>query len=272
MKLFILFFYIGVLSLPLLAQRIIVTKTANKSYLKSIHAKLQTLHIKMYLKRYKNYYFIYTKEYQTTHKAEDKLRKVRTLFPSAKLEGKKDTQQKIKQKDKQKSELSLIPQEERKWIVGVGIGSSSISGNIDNNTSFSDSGNSYSLKVGYFIKEYFLSTFSYSSSSVKQTSISNFYLSENYYYDTTQNSDIYIGALLGYSRLIIASENSTPSGSAMYGVQVGASYDILGYIPLSLTYQGIFLNHTISFTSTTQTSNINTNFQNVVELGIAYKF
>ena len=264
MKLFILFISLGIFSLPLFAQRIIVTKTSNKNNLKPIYAKLKTLHIKMYVKRDRKYYFIYTKEYQRLDRAENQLRKVQTLFPSAKLER--------KQQIKQKSEVPLTAHEENNWIVGIGIGSSSISSNIDNNTSFSDSGVSYSLQVGYFVKEYFLSTFSYSSSSVKQTSISNFYLSENYYYDITQNSDIYIGALLGYSRLIIASQHSTASGSAMYGVQLGASYDLLGYIPLSLTYKGMFLNHTISFSSRTQTRNINTNFQNIVELGIAYKF
>ncbi len=265
MKLFMLFLYVGILSLPLLAQRVIVTKTANKHNLKPIHAKLQTLHIKMYVKKYKNYYFIYTKEYQTKDRAEINLRKVQTLFPSAKLERKKKI-------EKKEEEIALTSQKERKWIVGVGIGSSSIKGDIDQKISFNDSGTTYSLKVGYFLKKYLLSTLSYSSSSVKQTTISNFYFSENYYHNIAQNSNIYIGALLGYSSLIITSEHSTPSGSAMYGMQIGVSYDMFGYIPLSLSYQGIFLNHTISFTSTTQTRDINTNFQNVVELGIAYKF
>ena len=126
--------------------------------------------------------------------------------------------------------------------------------------------------MGYFTGKHFLSEASYSYSSIDQTTLSNIYLTENYYYDITQNSDIYIGSLLGYSRLLINSKESTPSGSLIYGLQVGASYDIFGSIPLSLTYQHIFLNHTIAFTSSTGTVTINTNSQNVIELGIAYKF
>ena len=268
MKLFILLFSISILSLPLLAQRILVTKTAHKSNLKSINTKLKSLHIKMYVQRFHEYYFIYTKEYPTQTETEAKLRKIQTIFLHAKL----GEETKKNQEVKHKRNTSLALKKDKNWIVGVGIGNSSISGNISGNASFKDSGMSYSFKVGYFMKPYFLSTLSYSTTSVEKTTLSNTYLTVSYYYDITQNSDIYIGALLGYSSLKMDFANSVPSGSAIYGAQVGVSYDLFGYIPLSLTYKGMLLSHIISFTSETQTVDIHTNLQNTIELGIAYKF
>lgn len=270
MKLFILFLYIFILSIPLFAQRVIVTKTAHKNNLKIINSKLKSLNVKMYVKRFNNYYFIYTKNYQTQREAQGNLKKIHTLFPNAKLAN----EQKMKPKTEQKNQTSHLLKEKRDWIVGVGIGGSTIKDDANNSLSFSGSRKSinYSLKAGYFITDSFLSAISYSSFSVDKTTISNAYLSADYYYNITQNNAIYIGGILGYSQLSIDLKDSTPSTSEMYGVEIGASYDILGCIPISLTYQSIFLNHTIKISGNGTEKDIKTNFQSVIELGIGYKF
>lgn len=246
MKLFILFLSVGIFSLPLFAQRVIVTKTADRNNLRAINAKLATLQVKMYVKKSDNYYFIYTKEYQTEARAEVALQKIKRFFPYARV---------LKERKLNKIEKKS----EKNWIAEVRLGNSSID---------SYSGMEYSLKAGYFLNKNFLSTLSYSSTSAGQTEISNFYFAEDYYYNVIKNSNIYIGALLGYSSLTLDLKNSTPSTSVMYGIELGTSYDITDALALSFTYQTIMLDHSISFPKSTLT----VDSQNVIELGIAYKF
>ena len=253
MKLLILAFSLFLTDLSLHAQRIILTKTAHKANLKAINAKLKSIQMKMYVKRSPNYYYVYTEDYKTSTQAVEQLKRVQTIFPGAKLEKKKI-------------------QKNRNWIVGFGIGNSSTSGDIGGNTPFKESGNSYSLKAGYFFQPYFLSTLSFSSSTVEKTTLSNTYLTLDYYYKLTKNSNIFIGLAAGYSSLLMDFEKSVPSGSALYGAQAGISYDLFGQIPLSLTYRSILLDHTIFFSSETQTVDINTKIQNTIEIGIAYRF
>lgn len=268
MKLFKTIVFIGLFSLPLFAQRIIITKTAYERNLDAINAKLHSIHVKMYVQKTDRFYFIYTKEYANKEMAEEKLQEIQRLFPYAKI----IVPPKVAKEEEQKKKLSVEQQESRKWIVGIGMGINSISGNVGGNTTHSNGDMSYRVKAGYFFKEYLLATLSYSSVSGDKKTITDSYLATNYYYRVMQNSNLFIGALLGYSRLSMDLPHATPSQSTLYGFQAGISYDMFGYIPLSLTWQSLFLDHTITLTSATKKIEMHTTSQNIIELGIAYKF
>jgi len=262
MKLFLTILFVGLFSLPLFAQRIIVTKTAYKSNLDPIHSKLHSIGVKMYVNKKDGFYFIYTKEYETREMAESKLQEIHRFFPAAKIV--------LEAKEEQREDVRV--QEKRNWIVGLGLGINSISGKSGGRTVHSNGDMSYTFKAGYFIREDFLATLSYSSVSSNDTTITNSYFAANYYNALTQSSDIYAGVLLGYSELSIDLPKATPSTSILYGLQAGISYNMLGYIPLSLTWRSIFLDHSIAIKSGTTTIHRDTTSQNIIELGVAYKF
>ncbi|SFV63011.1 hypothetical protein MNB_SM-5-788 [hydrothermal vent metagenome] len=268
MKLFKTIVFIGLFSLPLFAQRIIITKTAYERNLDVINAKLHSIHVKMYVKKKGRFYFIYTKEYANKEIAEEKLQEIQRLFPYAKI----ILPLKVTKEEKPKKTVSREQKESRKWIVGFGVGSNSISGDVGGRKTHSNGDMSYRVKAGYFFKEYLLATLSYSSVSADKQTIADSYFTMDYYYNMTQNSNLFVGALLGYSQLSVDLPHATPSQSTLYGFEAGVSYDIFGYIPLSLTWQSLFLDHTITITSATQKIDMHTTSQNIIELGIAYKF
>ena len=268
MKLFLSIFVLALFSVSLFAQRIIITKTAYASNLAVINAKLHAINVQMYIKKMDGYYFIYTKEYANKEIAEKKLQAIHRIFPYARI----IVSPKVAKEEEQTKKLSVEQKENRKWIVGFGIGSNAINGNVGGRTTHSNGDMSYRLKAGYFFKEYLLATLSYLSVSADNQTIADSYLAVSYYYTTMQNCNLFVGALLGYSKLSIDLPHSTPSQSLLYGFQAGISYDILGYIPISLTYKSIFLDHTIILTSPTETVDMKINSQNILELGIGYKF
>jgi len=261
MKLLLSIFIISLFYGSLFAQRIIITKTAYARNLVAFNAKLHSINVQMYIKKTDGFYFIYTKEYATQKMAEYQLQKIHRFFPAARIV------------NEEERGVTSRRHEERKWIVGVGVGINSISSSANSGTSVHSNGDmSYSLKAGYFITNYLLTTLSFSSVTADNTTIVNSYFATNYYYNMTQRAHLYIGALLGYSQLSMDLPHATPSQSILYGLQAGISYDMFGYIPLSLTWQSIFLDHTMALRSGTKTVDMKTNSQNIIELGIAYKF
>ena len=247
------------LTTSLFAQRIMITKTSNKGNLREIHTILQRLHVKMYFKKTKNYYVVYSKRYDSPEETHYKLKKIQRYFPSAYIQTSKEKKIHTSKGGKKKELYN--------YFIALHGAKSSITTDDINITS--TSGYSYSLEAGYYFTEYLYVSGIYEIADTKDITLSNFYGSLNYNYKIIEDFNIFAGVLLGHSKLTLNIDNATPSTSLAFGGAIGVSYDVLGFIPISLTYQLLSLKHKIIYDTT-----LERNFTRLqsFQLGLGYKF
>ena len=253
MRFFILLFSITILSSSLFAERIMITKTSKKRNLQEINKILTKLHVKMYVKKSHSKYIVYTKNYSKNSEINYNLKKIKQYFPSAYIA------HNANEKNEKKGLYN--------FFISGGVAKSFVSTDDVNITK--TSGMSYSLEAGYYLTEYLYMSAIYEKTDTTDITLSNIYGSVNYNYELTENTNLYAGILMGYSTLELDVANATPSTSLAYGGQIGVSYDVLGFLPISMTYEALSLAHKIDYSPT-----LTTNFSVLQSLkfGLGFKF
>lgn len=272
MKFFTLFLLLILLSSTLFAQnsqRLIITKTSNKSHLKSINTKLTKLKIKMYIKKSGNSYIVYSQTYNTDSLAKSALWKVKPHFRYARIV--KNEAQKTDSHVKTQKENKKVAKES-KLFISLAVGINGIQGSsTDESVSMSEtSGFSYGADVGYkFNKNIFISL-GYRDTSTSDIAVNNLYGSLNYRFNPLDELGLFLGLLGGYSSLELSSfASSTPSTSLLFGAQMGVIYDISQSFAIFGLYQGMILDHKVEIDSNTQAD---FNLIHNTQIGLQYKF
>ncbi len=256
MRYIVLLIALVVFTTSLSAQRIMITKTSHKSNLQEIHTILQKIHVNMYVKKSNNHYIVYSKKYASSKQSNYKLKQIKHYFPSAYIESPKN-----KPKKKVKDVAFY------RYFLALHGAKSSITTDDINITN--TKGYSYSVEAGYYFTEYLYSSVIYEISDTKDIKLSNFYGSLNYNYEIIENMNLYAGLLIGHSKLTLNIDNATPSTSLALGGQIGMSYNILKFLPISLTYQLLTLDHKIIYDTTLERKF--TQLQSF-KFGLGYKF
>ena len=252
---------ITLLYTQLCAERITITKTSKKSNLSKIKQQLDKLHIKMYFKKSNSSYIVYSQDFSTQMEAQTALYQVRKSFHTAYINKKM-----IKSEKKVVIDTKPI---NYNFFVTIGLGSSSYTTQESTGASHSIGGSNYFIEGGYCFNDYSFISFNYLDINSDGGELSNITTAINLNYSFMKNTNIYTGLLLGFSNLTLNLENSTSASSPTAGALVGLSYDILGYIPISLTYQYI-----VSGLSIKYPNNITVDFTPIqnINLGIGYRF
>ena len=265
MKLSNLFLSSLLLSVPLFADRVMITKTAKKENLKQIQYKLKKVNTKMYVKKTDYGYLIYSKDYASLLETKKSLKKIKLYFPTAYVTN--TSKMHTAKKETQKKEIPK--QKKTPYFVNLSYGMSSIIVDSTGNPSQSNSGNTFGVDGGYYFDDSFYCSLAYLSTSSDSITTSTLYGSVDYKYDIMKDTDIYAGVLLGYSSLDLKEIDSSSSTSFAFGVEAGVSYEITPNIPLSLTYQNLLFDHTINLAGGAKLS---ANALHNFKLSVGYKF
>ena len=255
MKLSNLFLSSLLLSIPLSADRIMITKTAKKEDLKQIQYKLKKVNTKMYVKKTGSGYVVYSKDYASSQETKQSLKKLKRYFPNAYV--------------KKTSKKETPIQTKTPYFVNISYGMSSMSVDSTGNASQSNSGNGFGIDGGYYFDDSFYCSLAYLSTSSDSLTTSTLYGSVDYKYDIMKDTDIYAGVLLGYSSLDLKGVNSSASTSVALGFELGASYEVTPNVPLALTYQNLLFNHTVDLGGGKELS---ANMLHNFKLSVGYKF
>ncbi len=239
------------------ADRIMITKTSKKNNLSPIKKQLDALQVKMYFKKLDSSYIVYSQDFLTIDEANIVLSRVKHHFTSAYI--KKD------EKKKHASKKHI----EYDYFVSLGLGSSTYAAQESTGKVLDVRGSNYFFEGGYRFNEYSFIALNYLNINSDGGSLNNFSTALNINYPVLQDLDIYTGLLIGFSRLSLDIQNSTPTTSLTVGAQIGISYDFFGYIPVSFSYQYITTSLSVIYPGdvTVEFSPIQ-NFN----LGIGYRF
>ncbi|MEA2100099.1 MAG: outer membrane beta-barrel protein [Campylobacterota bacterium] len=253
-------------------KRILITKTLSENSLKEIKSKLNTLNIKMYLKRsHRNnnyYYYVYSKKYKNNRYLQRDLKKIKTIFKNAYMLGNKKSLAMGDENSTDKdNEIALSP-----YFMSATLGFASIGGSSDNASfnQLNSSGLSYGLEGGYILYDNIFISLGINSSS-SDVRLNNIYLSSYYQYNPTKNIGLYGGMLVGYSILELNNYKYTePSTSSSVGLQLGFKYSFDKNLSLFTSYQGLLMDHVIEIND--DDSEIKFNFMHNLQFGILYRF
>ena len=249
---------------------VLITKTAKKSNLKRIKNRLDSLHVKMYVKQTPSMYYVYSKKFTNQRALQYEYKKIKRYFPSAKITqivAKPVSQKRPPQERLQEREAPL------NIFVNLAYGTNNLSGVEDTNTSTgtSNSGSSFNVEGGYIFDKKFSLLVGYSSASTDDISVANAYGSLNYNTNIIKNLDIFAGLTFGYSTLELTNfDESQASSCLLYGGQVGFTYKLLENIFINLAYQGLGMNHSIVVDDTDAT--IDFTFMHNLQLGLQLRF
>ena len=260
MKFLMLFVFIVLLITPSFADRIMITKTSKKSNLRSIQKKLTQLRVKMYVYKSKNTYIVYSQEFSNQQQAYPTLSKIKTYFPSAYIKKRQQTAP-VSSKIENNSQTN--------FFINLSYSYSSIQINDSTEATINDSGKSYGAKVGYYFTDNFYISLAYLQTNIEDLSLVTYYSSLDYQYNFDKDLSLYAGILVGYGQLDLDVANATPSTSSVGGVEGGISYEIIQNIPISLSYQGLYLGHQIVYSST---KTLDFTLLHNVSVSIGYKF
>jgi len=225
--------------------QIVIAKTSHKSNLKSIKHKLDAIHIKMYVKKQNASYFIYSQKFAKKKSAYLAFKKIKRYFKYAKLLYKKEGQ-------------DGGAKNKNKFSLNFSLGIESLSGS---------SGLSYTLEPVYRYNKDVFMTLAYQTASSSSLSINNFSFSGNYIYRLNNYSDVYGGALLGYSQL--EKSGFTQSNSITLGMQTGYRYELYDYLRLFTQYQMVYMDHIIKLNNNNE---LKFNFMHNLQIGVSYIF
>lgn len=258
MKLFNSIILLTILLLPLSAnqdyEQIIITKTSSKSSLGSIKQKLNALNIKMFVQKSDNYYKVYSQKFSDKKSANQALNKLRDSFPYARLLLHDNVEKKNDIND---------------FFIGFALGFHKLT----TNNSSSSSGLSYALEAGYNYTRHINSTLAYLNTSTSDVDINNIYTSLNYNFDVSEDFDIYMGGLVGYSTLKLKNFTSSSASSAiLLGIQTGVMYNFSDSIGFYTAYQGLSLGHKVDVTAGATTSSVDVSFLHNIQIGVQYRF
>ena len=258
MKLLSKIILLTLLLLPLAAsqdyEQLIITKTSSKSSLKSIKQKLDALHVKMFVQKSDNYYKVYSQKFKDKESANQALNKVQSVFPYARVIL-HDNEEEIQSKND--------------FFVGLALGYHKLT----TNSGASTSGMSYTLEAGYNYSRQINSTLGYLNTSTSDADINNIYTALNYNFDVSEDFDIYVGALVGYSTLKLKNFTSSSASSAvLLGIQTGLMYNLSDSVGFYTAYQGLSLGHKVDVTQGATTSSVDVSFLHNLQIGVQYKF
>lgn len=244
---------------------ILITKTSKKSNLKYIKSKLDSINVKMFIKKHNGKYIIYSQKYNNDLSINNALNNLRKYFHSANI---------IEANSNKKNIPSKIQKNSNKTIfINLAYGFSNIDGSTDdiNNSKLSNSGSSYMLEGGYIFNKNIFTSLAYLHISTNDIEIDNIYTSVNYKIKLTKNLKLFGGLLGGYSTLKLTSfKNSVASSAMLVGTQLGSSYKIYDNTSIYTGYQLIVLNHTINYEE--KDSKLEFNMIHNIQLGFNFSF
>ena len=278
-----------------LSQRVLITKTSQKTNLPQIHHTLQQLGVKMYIQTLTSGYYIYSASYTNPKNAKNVLKRVQGKFPYAKIvtigapkintnTDTKTTPQEPIPKETSQEEPIIVPQVFadttdslstkilKNFYVDLALGYANTSGSTNDLSAskLATSGMSYLLEGGYEYGNGLSLSLAYLNASTSDISIHNIYGAVNYRYDLDNDFCVGGGLLLGYSSLEISSyASSSASKNLVYGFDLAAEYKLMEKLYLFSKYQGFFLNHTISINNT---ASISFKYTHNILFGVGYKF
>ena len=253
MKLSNLFLSSLLLSIPLSADRIMITKTAKKEDLKQIQYKLKKVNTKMYVKKTGSGYVVYSKEYTSSLETIKSLKKLKRYFPNAYV--------------KKTSKKETPIQTKTPYFVNVSYGLSNMSVEVTGQASQSNSGNNFGIDGGYYISDSLYCSLAYVNTSSDSLTTSTFYGSVDYKYNIMKDTDVYVGAIVGYSSLAVTGGGSSTSPAV--GFELGTSYEVIKNIPLALTYQNLLFDQKAAYGTN---SELSVNMLHNFKLSVGYKF
>lgn len=234
---------------------ILITKTSKKSNLSIIKNRLDSINVKMFVRKSNSAYYVYSGKYNSDNSAEYALKNIKKYFPSALI---------IKNKPKT-SQAIRNTKEASGFFIGVALGTDNVTSNYE-----SQSGVSYTIESGYYFNENIFMTVGYLNSSTSDIDVNNIYTSLNYKLRVAKNIEFYTGVLGGYSTLELTDfEVGEASTSMLLGVQIGTSYNFYKDISTYIAYQGLYLDHIIEIEDA---SKLEFNIIHNLQLGIQYKF
>jgi len=276
MKFLIIVFLLFSMNTSLFAAKvgyqIIITKTSKKSSLKLIKKRLDSIDVKMFVKKSKNAYTIYSSRYKKLNNAQNVLRRIKKYFKYANILtlNKKSSAKKTKiassyKKVKQKNfTTSKIESDDTTTMfVNVGFGSGSVAGDSQ--------GVSYNLEMGYVYSETLFISLGYLNLSTSKIETHNVYTSLNYDFDFDSDYGVYAGAIFGFGTLQLTEfVVSEASSSFIFGGQVGIIHNIYNNFSIYGEYKLLSMDHIIISTDTSSSTSYNIihNFQ----IGINFKF
>ena len=255
---FIKFLLLFTLScLPLMAKQtykqLIITKTSHKENLASINQQLQRVNIKMYVEQKESYYVIYSQKFTSEVAAQKALQRAKRVFPYARVLERKINISTKKSTTKRDKNIFLN-------IAGGYASSSSSAGRT--------SGASYLLEGGYYFTKNIFTSIAYLNSATSDINMQSIYASLNYKYYFTKNFACYGGVLGGYGTLELVNPKSSASSSFIFGGQIGLSYDVLEYLSLYTTFQGMVFEHIIEFPA----ENVKVDTTLNPQIGVSFRF
>ena len=235
-------------------EQLIITKTSNKSTLSSIKHTLDRVHVKMFVQKSGAYYIVYSQKFKTQKEAQYALTRVQQTFPYARLLLHDNLNKKESYND---------------FFIGVALGTHKLT----TKNSDSSSGISYTLEVGYNYTRHINSSLAYLNTSTSDADINNIYTALNYNFDISEDFDIYVGGLVGYSTFKLKNfASSSQSSAILLGIQTGVMYNFSKSIGFYTAYQGLSLGHTVDVTVGATTSSVDVSFLHNLQVGVAYRF
>lgn len=271
--------------------RVLVTKTTKQSKLKYIKRKLDSINVKMFVQTIPSGYYVYSDKITNKNTANAMLRKIRTQFPYAKIvtigqkeEPKANANENIENSTQEEflqnntavetteaTEDISVKQSSFFLSLGAGYCSTEASTNYEPASNLNNNGLSYTLEAGFNYNKNIFVTLDYSDTSTDDISMNHMYGSLNYRLNLLGGLDIFAGALLGYSELVIgANINSTASTTMLYGLQGGISYNVDDSIFIFTSYQMLMADHVINLTNAGE--KIELSSLNNMQIGIGYRF
>jgi hypothetical protein len=247
-------------------ERVLITKTSKKSNLPMIKRTLDRLNVKMYVQSIPSGYYVYTKKFDDKRVARYNLRKIKRVFPYAKIV--QIGGAKTAQKSSKKSSIT-----EGKYFARFGLANSSIGGstNVAGASNLDNASMGFALEAGYVYSPNLFFTGAFMDNSTDDISLTNLYATANYNYELMEGLGVYAGGMLGFSTLELSGfALTTPSTSLMYGIQFGATYSLLDYLSFFANYQMFMLDHSISMED--DGSIVKFDSLNNFMLGVGYEF
>lgn len=262
-----------------------VTKTKSINQLKYIKLNLKKMGQSTTHRTTETNYILYSGPYKNTQNAQYALNKIKRYFPYAlivktKTKPKPKLKTKSKNKIKKQNQINYINQKNSFFISGsFGYAGASLTqtGNVDIYVP-KESGMSYDLHGGYNFKNNVFLTIGYLRTDSSEIVFDNFYGSTNYKFGPYGDYSPYFGLLAGYSKLtwnknpLDNTNANNSSGSFFGGTQIGAIYKGFEKLSLFINYQCLFLNHTTTVNTLSDSSELKHRTLRNIQIGVQYSF
>lgn len=263
-------------------ERILITKTQEKSNLSKIKRTLDSIHVKMYVQALPSAYYVYSKNYMNPIEARETLTRVKTKFPYAKILLINSPKNKIIEDEAIEDEIvieagvfkneSSTPTKKTNIFINLSLGYVNLVGKTNDlaTSQLANTGMSYIIEGGYILNDNWSATVAYLNASTSDISAYDIYGEMNYMLNLNNRLSIGGGLILGVSSLEIDSfASSTASINVLYGYDLALAYKYENGFNIFTKYQGLYKNHKININST---ADISFDYTHNTLVGIGYIF